>query len=413
MIKKAIVIYIIIGSLQVYNLAVLANIVKLIQISAIALMVAIILLNLVYSRNKMRVHQRFRLPIILIAIAVIMSMFMAYFAFNQNFAISLYAQRDIYFYLVYFTLHVLHIEKKELQRLIIFFGLLYFVLYLVQFFAFPTELFDIGMREERGTIRIYLEGSGYAMISYFMCLQIFYSTNKFKYLLLAIVFFIPIILFGARSGISTMLLGTIVQLILSKRVKSRALIVFLVLLAIVPTIYLFQDVFAGVLTAQKIESAQGSENIRIVAAQYFMLEFMPNDLAYITGIGAPSDRSSLGQMTTLLSKRYGFYLVDIGLIGNLVTYGALFVFSVLWMVFKTLTTKVTDDMAFIKFFFFFEVLLMLPIAAGFAFSPPIATLCCIFYLVDVSAHERKQTDPGSTQVTVEDQIIVRPDQIVP
>jgi hypothetical protein len=316
-------------------------------------------------------------------------MFTAFFSFNQDFGISIYAQRDIYFYLFYFTLYALKIDKKDLMRLVISFGLLYFLLYIIQFFAFPSEIFDITMRKERGTVRIYLEGAGYAMLAYFMCLQIFYTTNKLKYLLLSIIFFIPIVLFGARSGVSTVLLGTIVQLLLSKRVKSKVLIVFLVMLALVPTIYFLQDIFLGIIKAQKVESAQGSENIRILAAQFFLTKLPPNTLAYITGIGAPSERSSLGQLTALLSEKYGFYLVDVGIIGNYVTYGVLFVFSVLLIVIKLMFTKVEEDMAFIKYFFFFEVFLMLPIAAGFALSPPIASLCILFYFVDISAHERK------------------------
>jgi hypothetical protein len=388
MIKKAIIIYIIIGSLNVYNLALIGDLINLINLSAVALMIAILIVNLVYSKKK-SIHQHFKWPIILIAIAAFVSMFMAYFAYDQKFLITFYAQRDIYFYLFYFTLHVLSVEKKELQRLIIYFGLLYSVFYLIQFFSFPNEIFDVGMHRDRGTIRIYLEGSGYAMISYFMCLQIFYSSNKFKYLFLSIFFLIPIILFGARSGISTLMMGTIVQLVFSKRVKSRVLITFLILLTLVPTFYFFQDVFLGVLTAQKAESAEGTENIRILAGQYFLTHFLPNDISYITGIGAQSAQSPLGKLTMMLSSNYGFYLSDVGIVGNYVTYGVLFVFSIFWIVYKILFSKIMEDMAFVKYFSFFEVLLMLPIAAGFALSPVIPALCCIFYLIDLSTHERK------------------------
>ncbi len=388
MLKKFIIIYILIGSLNVYNLALLGDTINLINVSAIALMVAILILNLIYSKKK-SIHQNFRLPIVFIAVATFLSMFMAYSAFNQSFFITFYTQRDIYFYLLYFTLHVLSVEKKELQRLIILFGLMYSIFYLIQFFSFPTEIFDVGMHKDRGTIRVYLEGSGYAMISYFMCLQIFYSTNKIRYLLLSVFFLIPIILFGARSGISTLMMGTIVQLILSKRVKSKALITFLILLALIPTFYFFQDVFLGVLKAQKAESAEGTDNIRILAGQYFLTNFLPNDISYFTGIGAQSAQSPLGKLTMLLSSKYGFYLSDVGIVGNYVTYGVLFVFAVFWIVYKILFSKLMLDMAFIKYFSFFEVLLMLPIAAGFALSPVIAGFCCIFYLVDLSVHERK------------------------
>jgi hypothetical protein len=385
MTKKIIVIFLILGSLEVFSVTILGSATRMINLSAIALMVGILIVNLVYDAPS-TIKKNYRTPIYLIFLAVFVSMFTAFFSYNQSFYVSLYAQRDIYFYLLYFTLHALKVEKKEFQRIIIYFGLLYFAIYLIQFFAFPTELLNVGMREERGTLRIYMEGAGYAMLSYFMCLQVFYTTNKFKYFLLSILFLSPIILFGTRSGLATIMIGTIFQLIFSKRIKAKALIIFLVLLAVIPTVFFFRDIFTGLLKATKSESVHGVENVRILAAQYFLTEFL-NGISYITGMGAPSGQSPLGQMTMLLNKRYGYYLTDIGIIGNYVTYGALFAFSVLWIVYKTIFTKTKADMVFIKYFFFFEVFLMLPIAAGFAFAPPIAVLCCALYLTDLSHHE--------------------------
>jgi len=287
----------------------------------------------------------------------------------------------------YFTLHVLNIEKKEMQRIIIYFGLIYVFFYLLQFFAFPAQIFDIPVRADRGTVRVYLEGLGYAMLGYFMCLHIFYYSNKVRYLLLALLFFIPVILFGARSGLFTLLLGTIVQLLFSKRVKSRVLISFLVLASLIPAFFFFKGIFEGIVQATVAESAEGSENVRLLAIQYYLVNFIPNKLAYITGIGAPSEKSPLGQLTLTLSLNYGYYLSDIGIIANYVTYGVLFVIAIFMIIYRSLTMKIKTDMKYMKFFLFFEAYMLLPIAAGFAYSGSIATFCCIFYLLDISAHE--------------------------
>ena len=261
MIKKIIIVYLIIGSLNVFSLSILGSISTYINFSAIILMAFLIIVNQVYFRTRM-MKKNFSMAIYLIFIAVFISMFTAFYSFRQSFFVTLYSQRNIYFYLFYFTLHILKPGKHELQRIVIYVGLLYFAVYMVQFFAFPNEIFDVTMREERGTIRIYLEGSGYAMLAYYMCLQIFYSTNKFKYLFLSVVFLIPIFLFGARSGILTIMIGTFAQLIFSKRITSKALIVFLVLLALVPTFFFFRDVITGLVKATEMESAQGTERNR-------------------------------------------------------------------------------------------------------------------------------------------------------
>ena len=134
MIRKFIIIYLIIASLNLFNLKALGSLNAMINMSGIALMVFILIVNQVYFRTKM-MKRNFIIPIYLIFIAVMLSMFTAFFAFRQNFQVTLLSQRDIYFYLFYFTLHVLKPEKKEFQRLIIYMGLLYLFAYLIQYFS--------------------------------------------------------------------------------------------------------------------------------------------------------------------------------------------------------------------------------------------------------------------------------------
>jgi len=386
--KKLILVFILIGSLQVYSLSILGTAIRLFHLTAIGLLIVIIAIDLVYFKT-IKIKQNFSAPIYFIFLGVILSMFSAYYSYNQTFAQSLYAQRDIYFYLVYFALHVLRIDKKALQRIIIYFGLLYFLLYLIQFFAFPTRIFDVHMIEDRNTVRIVLDGSGYAVLAYFMCMQIFYTSNKIKYLVLAVVLFTPVVLFGSRSLLLTVLLGTVAQLIFSKRIKSKALIITLVLASLVPAYYFSQEIINGMMDASEANSEKGADYVRIRAAQFYLTQFMPTDISMITGVGAPTERSPLGQMTTMISKRYHFNLSDIGIISNYVTYGIFFIFGMLWTIYITMFSKIKRDMSYIKYVMFFIVFLMLPIAAGWANSASIAVLCCIFYLTDISSYEHK------------------------
>jgi hypothetical protein len=64
------------------------------------------------------------------------------------------------------------------------------------------------------------------------------------------------------------------------------------------------------------------------------------------------------------------------------------VLAVILIVFRTMFMKITLEMSYLKYFFFFEVFLMLPIAAGFAYSAPIVIICSCLYLADVSHYER-------------------------
>lgn len=186
-----------------------------------------------------------------------------------------------------------------------------------------------------------------------------------------------------------MVLGTIVQLLFSDRVKSKALIGTLVVSSLVPAFFLFHDIFEGIFRATIEESANVNENVRIMAIQYYLFNIIPDNLAYFTGIGAPSERSPLGQMTASLSEQYGYFLSDIGIIANYVTYGVLFVIGIIIIIYRSLKLKLASDMQYMKFFLIFEAYLMLPIAAGFAYSGSIVVFCCIFYLLDISNYESR------------------------
>lgn len=386
--KKLILVFIVIGSLQVFNLTFLGSLVRLFHLAAIGIMVVLILLDLIYFKT-LKIKQNFALPIYLLFAAMVLSMFSAYYSYNQNFALSAYAQRDIYFYLLYFVLHILKIDKKSMQRLIILFGIVYLVAYLIQFVAFPTRVFDVLMREDRNTIRVYLQGSGYSLLGYFMCLYVFFATNKLKYLVLALILFIPSLLFGSRSVLMLTVLATIVQLLFSRRIQSKPLIVALVLLALIPAYYFSQGIIEGMQMASEADTSKGTDYVRIRAAQFYLTQFMPTDLSILTGVGAPTERSPLGQLTADISSRYHFNLSDIGIVSNFVTYGIFFVIGIFWLSIKAMTIRIRPDLQYLKYFMFFLVILMLPIAAGFASSPSIAVICCMFYLLDISNMEHK------------------------
>ncbi|MBN2349211.1 MAG: hypothetical protein JXJ22_10255 [Bacteroidales bacterium] len=390
MIKKILVIFIILGSLSLYNLKIIGRYSKLLELIAVGIMFLILVFHLVYGKQTTN-KQHFRAPILLIFLAFILSTFMAYYAFNQSFAISLYEQRDIYFYSMYFVLHILNIDKKDLQKIVIYLGIVYFLAYVAQMIVFPSEIFDVTMRVERGTTRIYLKGSGYAVLAIFLCLQIYYHTLKIRYVLITLICFSTVILFGARSGIFLVVMGVAVQLILSKRIKSKAITYLTVVVAIISFFYFFQDIFSSLESVMNQTKSEGASNVRVLGAKFFLTKFLPNKLSYFTGIGEPNERSPLGQMTKLLSLKHGYYLGDIGIIGNYISYGVLFVISVFWINIKALFIKISPDLQYVKVFFFFFLLIMLPIATGFAESETIAIISILLYLLDKSNLEYLQT----------------------
>lgn len=182
------VFFIILCSTSFLSLSVLGPVGKMGELLGIGVIVILLLLHIVYSDQKI-FKQQYTFFIALIFLSLITSMLMAKFSRDQDFKDTLFAQRAIYYYFFYFLLHQLKVRPQDLEKIFIFFGLLHVAMYIIQFFMFPKVVFDVFMLADRGTIRIYLKGSDYMAIAYFISIQAFFRTNKFKYLILILLFF--------------------------------------------------------------------------------------------------------------------------------------------------------------------------------------------------------------------------------
>ncbi len=380
-INNLLVILIIICSTSVFSLSALGPLAKATELLGIVLIVVFLLIHVVYSEQIIFKHY-FTFAIGLLFFSLLTSMLMAKYSRDQNFADTLLAQRAIYYYLFYFLLHQLKIRPRDLERIIIFFGILHVVMYIVQFFLYPKVIFDVFMLADRGTIRVYLKGSDYMAIAFFMSIQAFLRTNKIKYLFLTSLFFLIFILLGSRQTMAIMAFTMVLFIIFSKKVKSRLLIGFLVASCVSFVFIMFQDIFKALLLQSSSDLTLGTEYIRFMAAKHFLTDFFRNGFAYITGNGMFANTSSYGNEIERL-KGNGFYLGDIGIIGNYVIYGAFFIAGVFLICVKVLRVKVEDNQAYIKYMFI-AILLSLITGGGFANADFICAIVCLLYLVDVS-----------------------------
>jgi hypothetical protein len=384
LINNFLVIIIIICSTSLYNLSILGPGTKIIELLGIGIIVAMLVLNIVYARNTKFRHHFFGF-ILLILLSLITSMLMAKISRNQSFADTLYAQRAIYYYLFYFLLHELKIRTQDLEKIFIVFGLIYPFLYLFQFFIYPKIIFDVTILFSRGTVRIFMPGSDYMAISYFMSIQAFLRTNRIKYLILMLLFFSIFILLGGRETMSIMAITLILFIIFSKKVKSRLFISILVLIGVGMIFYMFQDIFLALIQQSKRDTGLGSDYVRIIAAKYFLTDFFKNPIAYFTGNGMFSNNSSYGiEIARIMSNK--LYLGDIGLIGNYVIYGPLFVIGVLGICIKALRMHIDQQYTYIKYMF---IAILLSLMTGGAFVKPdfICLIVSVLYLIDASQYQ--------------------------
>lgn len=333
----------------------------------------------------------FSIPVILILAGVFISMLAAKWGHQQSYTTTLIAQRFMYFYFLYWALHALKIDSKSLESVIIWLGITYSILYLIQFFLYPTILFDVRIAQDRGTIRIFLSGFSFLVLAYFLLLSKTFeefSPNKVIYLIL---FLIILILMGTRQVILSITLMTGLFVLSSRLVKSKVLVFTLVVLSLIPLYIIFQDIFISLIDISKNQTQALAEDTRVRSATFFLLQLFPENYVYFTGNGADSANSSYGMSIQMYKDLYGFYQSDLGLIGDYTKFGALFVIGVLWILIKSIFYKSGITFSYIKFFFISTLLTIFTGGGPFGMSDAIVAICFTMYLLDIDKYS-KETD---------------------
>jgi len=387
-INNLIFIFIILCSTGFYEFSFLGPIQKVAEIIGVGLIVILLAFNLVYAEQKYIPHN-FTLPIVLILFSLLTSMFMAKFSREQAFGDTLYAQRAIYFYALYFLLHVLKIKPRDLTIIFIAFGFIYVFLFLIQFTIYPTIIFDAYVRFERGTVRIYMAGSGYLGIASLITAQNFYRSNRIGYLLMLLLFLMIIVLSGGRFPIALSIFVLSIFFILDRKVKSRFFLMFLGLIAMGALFFAFQNIFEAMLLRSHSDIQLGQDYVRLRAIQFFLTDFFLHPMAYITGNGMFSNNSTYGLEIRNRMLFDGYFLSDIGIFGIYAIYGAFFLLGVVIMIVKAFKLKIESQFFFIKFFFF-EIVLGLLTAASLTQSHFICLLVSVLYIADVSNYFNHQ-----------------------
>lgn len=382
--NNIILILIILLSTSFYSLSFLGPLQKVFELAGAGLILFLLMVHMVYDKPTPIKHN-YIFPILLIVLSLITSMIMASYSRDQEFMKTLYSQRAMYFYLLYFLLHFLKIKPRDLEIILLSFGIIYVLLFITQYVLYPKIIFDAYVRLERGTIRIYLAGSGFLAVAIYMCAQFFFRTNNLKYLLLLFLFLLIIVFSGGRTGIAIIIFTLTLFLIFDKKIKSRLFLMFLGLIACTMIYVIFQSIFDALISQSQFDLRVGQDYIRIKAAEYFLTDFFRNPIAYITGNGMFASHTAYGNEIESLMINNGFYLADIGIIGNYVLFGAFFLIAIFMIITKTLKLKFESRYVYLKFFFI-DIILGLLTAGSFTQAHFIVLIACILYMVDASHH---------------------------
>jgi hypothetical protein len=391
--KISVVSFIILCSISFFDLIVIPSaIIKGFEFIGSGIILLFIILHVVYG-DKHRFTKFFTIEVVLIFSAVILSMSAAKIFHGQSFSVTFLAQRFMYYWLFYYLLHAMRINPEDLLKLIFAFGIAYCIIYILQTLAYPIELLHSKMFTDRNTLRIYMPGAGYLVLGYFIALSQYVITKQNKYLIYCFIAFIIFVLLGTRQVLATMALITLLHIYWSKKIKSKLFVYMLIGAATIAVFFLFQNIFLGMIEATEKQALQGQDedDIRIRAAVYFLFEFFPNDISYITGNGVHSAHSTYGMNVEYVREALHFNQSDIGIIGDYSRFGLLFVIAELSILLRTAFIRVPEKFYVVKFNAISILLTMFVGKGAFGSSDNILVICMLLYITDLYLNEKFKT----------------------
>jgi hypothetical protein len=397
MVRQIVVFFIFLASATFFNLTYLPkNVTLLMSFGAVVLMLLTVIITLIYDRGK-RFHQYFGVEVGLIFFALVLAIYGAKWGHGQDFLLSIWVLNSMYFYLFYFFLHSIRMRPDELEKLIGYMGILFITFFLMQYVLYPRMIFGARAQEMRGTIRIFLPGTSFAGLMFYFFLQRTFTTNQKISIAYCLLFLAIPVLQGTRSSILTTVLGALIYIVFSKRVKSKILVFILMFFGAVLVYFIFQDIINNLIEVSQSQAAQDEDDIRVRSAKFFLFDFYTSPLNYLIGNGESHMMSAYGMKIWFYKSNYGFYQNDLGILGEYVRFGVLYIVCVFLIFRKLFTMKIAPRYDYFKYW---AVILILDELMGGAFSKPtsIVIIASALYIYDISTFELKNPDKEPEEV---------------
>lgn len=361
------------------------QLIPMLEFGLFPLIFLFLLILIVYQKGEV-IKSNFKVEVYIVLFTVLLSMFGAYYFHGQSYKTTALAQRAMYLYFFYFLLLRLKPKPALLLKIIVFTGVFVAIIYILQTIVYPTELVRSPKRFDRGTLRIFMPGVGYAVLAYFYFFNQYLKHLRVRDIFFVVILFTIFILMGTRQLILPVIMVTVLNLILTKRIRSKITVAFLGILAAIPLFFLFQDIFIQIFELTKSQGSNIEADIRFKAINFFINDFFPNPASHFTGNGVPGGTSDYAAKIEYYMTEFGFFQSDVGIIGEYTRFGIFFVIINVVILVKLVIIKVPEDY---KFLWYSNLINIINMFLGALMSIPdgIILLCTMLYLYDVSKYK--------------------------
>jgi hypothetical protein len=296
----------------------------------------------------------FVLPVQLLCIAIVISIFMAQFVWKQGLSYSPttipYAMGFAFFYLL-----TARVSIKTIENIVMIYGIIYIILFLFQFTHSGVVYFGMAQefKEDRGVVRVNFPGGGVFFLACFIAINKVTSLankHRYLYLLFALTGLVIIVLQVTRQEIVVLVAVYLIHFLRSVKWVYKIIAIAL----FVAGGYFFlnsnNSISKGLAEQQKEDASYGKDYIRILSAEYFLTQFTTNTAAKILGNGFANDNSNYGKTLIALGDRYGYFLTDVGIVEVYVSFGLLAIAGYLLIFVKSFTIPLPADYYYLKYY---------------------------------------------------------------
>ncbi len=359
---------------------------KVLELAAIGITAFMTILHIIYNNFAELEKRRFGIFIGLIMLSILFSVLSAAYFHNQSIPITIYESRPFFMLLFYLFLHYTKPDEKWLLNLLLYMGIASGIVYIMQNYLYPLRITEAKMFFDRGTLRINLPGSNFRHIAFFLCVYFFFRTNEKKYGFGALLMIAVAFISAFRTIVALYCAISLIYLLISKKVKNKFALIAVSALIGISVFFTFQNIIIEMRTSAERETSQGSDYIRVIAAKHFLKD-MKSEAQILFGNGEPSERSSYGRRLVLISKKYGFYLNDIGILGSYYKYGLFYIILILGFFIWILYVKLPENIYFLKLFIIFQICSMFTAGVYIQGTSGTIILCISLYLIDINSNK--------------------------
>lgn len=364
------------------------------------------MIMLMWQKKKMH----FQKAIYLFLIGLLFNVIASYVNLDQSPKQSLLSYSFYYFIVLYFFLTYMEFDRKFLEKTILTFGIIYTIIFTVQYILYPQSILNRDVNRAYGEIQLEILGHGFLMLSYFLVLNRFMINKRIINAILMGIFMLVLLRSGFRTLVGGALVGSAFMFLRMFRFRGGDIaIVVLVILLFVGLLQIksVSSTIDSMIGKTQTEMKLGDRFNRIVDVEFFFTKYPRNISYFIIGGGKASGENISKFDKYALGQNYNIVWVDIGLLGFYIVIGGIATFGLLWYTLKAIFTRLPRDMFYLNFYFFY--LLIVSFTNEEIYRNGIFSVHAIgLYLIDIAINERSMSkDPAMPPGSVSSELTLQ------